>query len=302
MQEQYLNRRDFLSLTGAIASASLLSDYREIFAQNIPDMAAVRGGEPDIMFDKGIAAFGGMNSFVKKGQTVVIKPNIAWDQPPEAAANTNPFLIKRIVEHCYNAGAKKVYVFDNTLQNWNRCYKSSGIEKAAREAGAVMAPGNSEKYYSEVFIKGADILKSTKVHELILSSDVFINVPVLKHHMSTGVTVSMKNLMGAVWDRMVFHHNDLHACIADLCLYRKPDLNIVDAYLVTMKNGPHHADDEDLARKKMQVISRDIVAADTAAIKIMGKDPSKIRYVSIGNKKGIGSMNLGRLKIAKLTV
>ena len=86
------------------------------------DLVAVKGGEPDVMFDRAIESLGGMKEFVKKNQTVVIKPNIGWDVVPEKAANTNPFLVKRVIEHCFNAGAKEVYVFDHTCDTWNKCY------------------------------------------------------------------------------------------------------------------------------------------------------------------------------------
>ena len=68
---------------------------------------------------KGIASLGGMKQFVKPNQTVVIKPNIGWDSAPERAANTNPELVARIVEQCKRAGAKTVYVFDNTCAEGN---------------------------------------------------------------------------------------------------------------------------------------------------------------------------------------
>ena len=57
---------------------------------------------------------GGIQRFVKKGQSVVVKPNIGWNREPETGANTNPELVNRIVAHCKEAGAKKVYVFDNS--------------------------------------------------------------------------------------------------------------------------------------------------------------------------------------------
>jgi uncharacterized protein (DUF362 family) len=298
-----MDRRKFLSLTTAAGTAALFGKYKNLFAEVAPDLAAIKGGEPDIMFDQGIAALGGMGTFIKKGQTVVVKPNIGWDKTPDLAANTNPLLIKRIVEHCYNAGAKKVFVFDNPVHNWERTYKNSGIDQAVKDAGGVMAPGNSEKYYSKVQIPGGDKLKTAKVHELILSSDVFINVPVLKHHASSGYTVAMKNLMGIVWDRWYFHMNDLHNCIADSCLIRKPDLNIVDAYNVTASNGPQQATKDDLVMKKMQLISKDIVAIDAASVKIMGlSNPSSIRYINIANSKGLGKMNIQKLNIKKISI
>jgi hypothetical protein len=92
------------------------------------DLVAVKGGEPAQMFDRAIAEFGGIGAFVPKNSTVVVKPNIGWDVGPERAANTNPALVKQIVKHCLSAGAKKVYVFDNTCDEWTRTYRNSGIE------------------------------------------------------------------------------------------------------------------------------------------------------------------------------
>ena len=94
------------------------------------DLVAIMGGEPAAMFDIGIQALGGIGSFVSKGQKVLVKPNIGWDVIPEKGANTNPALVKRVVEHCFKAGAKEVYVFDNTCDNWIKCYENSGIQRA----------------------------------------------------------------------------------------------------------------------------------------------------------------------------
>ena len=306
-----INRRKFfkkgLTTGAAIFGSFYVGITDKLFAKksssSIPDLVAVRNGEPDVMFDRAIASMGGMSKFVKKGQTVVVKPNIAWNREIETGADTNPLLVKRIVEHCVNAGAKKVYVFDHTCDtNWRKCYKNSGIEDAAKAAGAIVVPGNNEKYYEEVRIPGANILKTTKVHELILETDVFINVPVLKHHSSTRLTIAMKNLMGVMWDRGWYHSNGLHECIADFCLYRKPDLNIVDAYRVTMDNGPSRARKEDVILKKSLLISRDIVAVDAAAAKIFGLEPGKVKHIRLGYDKNIGNINLEELNIKKIVL
>ena len=152
------------------------------------DLVAVKNGEPDKLFDAAMEALGGMGRFVRPNQTVVVKPNIAWDVEPERAANTNPLLVRRIVEQCRAAGAKTVYVFDNTCDNWRRSYKSSGIEQAVRDAGGTLVSGESERYYQPVKV-GGQRLTEAKEHELILESDVFINVPVLKDHGGATLTV-----------------------------------------------------------------------------------------------------------------
>lgn len=305
-----MNRRDFFKKSsyagiGAYTYFSL-GDKLNLFANpktsdpQLYDLVAIKGGEPNLMFDKGIQSLGGMKNFVKKNQTVVVKPNIGWDAIPERAANTNPKLVSQIVKHCFDAGAKDVYVFDHTCDNWTSCYSNSGIEKAAKDAGAKLVSGNSESYYHKVNIEKGKRLKETTVHELILESDVFINVPILKNHGGTGLTISMKNLMGVVWDRKYWHRNDLHQCIADYSTFRKPDLNIVDAYYIMKKNGPRGVSEADVVTMKSQIISTDMVAADSAATKIFGKDPADIDYIKIADEMKIGTMDLSKLNINRI--
>jgi uncharacterized protein (DUF362 family) len=246
-------------------------------------------------------ALGGMGQYVKKDQVVLVKPNIAWNRGPELGANTNPDLVKRVVEHCINAGAKKVYVMDHTVNKSADCYAKSGIEAAARDAGAVVVPVNTEGRYQKVTVPG-DTLKETAVHEQVLEADVLINVPVIKHHVSAQVTLSMKNLMGVIWDRRAYHKAGLHDCIAEFCLFRKPDLNIVDGYRVTLRNGPQRARPEDVAMKKMLLVSADCVAVDTAAAKIQGADPAKVQHIVKAAAKKVGTMDLSGLSIKRITV
>ncbi|MCX6246301.1 MAG: DUF362 domain-containing protein [Bacteroidetes bacterium] len=307
-----MDRRDFFKksiLTGVAAGAAMtFGDFRKIFAGKVPppgppagyDLVAVKDGEPIQMFDKAIASLGGMKAFVKPNQTVVVKPNIGWDTSPERGANTNPDLVKRIIEQCYSAGAKTVYVFDNTCDSWNKCYENSGIQKAVKDAGGKLVPGNSEGNYQQVSVKNGKKLKEAKVHELILSSDVFINVPVLKSHGSSIITASMKNHMGIVWDRRYWHKNDLNQCIADFAGYRKPDLNVVDAYRVMTKRGPRGVSEEDVVLMKSLILSKDIVAADAAAAKMFGSEPADVSYIKLASEAGIGSMDLTKLSINRI--
>jgi len=254
------------------------------------------------MFDKAIASLGGISKFVKRNQTVVVKPNIGWDSTPERAADTNPGLVGRIVEHCLKAGAKDVYVFDHTCNEWTRCYRNSGIEAAVKKAGGKMVPGNSSANYHPVHVKRGKVLKNTKVHELILESDVFINVPTLKNHGGTRLSICMKNLMGIVWNRSWWHANDLQQCIADFSTYRKPDLNVVDAYRVLKRNGPRGVSVNDVVTMKYQVLSKDMVAADAASAKIFGLQPEQVRHITLASHLGSGIIDLNKLRINRITI
>jgi uncharacterized protein (DUF362 family) len=304
-------------ITGIAAGSALaFGDFKKVFGSGLPpkspapgtppggvyDLVAVKGGEPAMMFDKAIESMGGMKAFVKKGQTVVVKPNIGWDVPPERAANTNPQLVKRIIEQCYTAGAKTVYVFDNTCDEWDKCYENSGISAAVKEAGGKMVPANSESNYKEVTIKNGKKLKTAKVHELILNSDVFINVPILKSHGGTNVSICMKNHMGIVWDRKFWHKNDLHQCIADFAAFRKPDLNVVDGYRVLSKRGPRGVTVEDVTLTKSLILSRDIVAADAAGAKVFGIEPETVPHIKMAHDAGVGNMDLTKLNINRIKI
>ena len=161
-----------------------------------PDLVAVMGGEPEEMFRRAISELGGMKQFVKPGQKVVVKPNIGWDKVPELAGNTNPKLIEEIVRQCFAAGAKEVVVFDHTCDDWQKCYKNSGIEAAAKKAGAKVMPAHLESYYKPIDLPKGKKMKKAKVHEAILDCDVWINVPILKNHGGANLTISMKKSHG----------------------------------------------------------------------------------------------------------
>lgn len=312
-----MDRRNFLK-AAVVAGAAFSVKQAEaltIVSQNMNaapastgsgryDLVAIMGGEPVAMFRKAITEMGGMSRFVKKGQKVCVKPNIGWDKSPELAANTNPLLVGEIVKQCFAAGASEVVVFDHTCDKWQLCYANSGIEEAAKKAGAKVVPADQESYYKPISIPKAKILKTAKIHEAILNSDVWINVPVLKNHGGAKMSISMKNLMGIVWDRGFFHSNDLQQCIADISsLDRRPVLNVVDAYRLMKTNGPRGRSAADVVTSKAIFLSHDMVAVDTAATNFFNQvremPLSDVGHLSRGEALGIGTMKLENLKIKR---
>ncbi len=310
-----MKRRDFIK-TSALAGIAATLNFDQLQAalktntmmvNAAPDMVAVMGGEPAEMLDKALEALGGIGNYVKKGQNVVIKPNIGWDKKPDFAANTNPELIRALIKKCLDAGAKKVTVFDHTCDNWQKCYESSGIEKAAKEAGATVLPGNDEVYYKEVSLPKGVKLKSAKVHQALIEADIWFNVPVLKNHGGAKMSIAMKNYMGIVWDRGFFHQNDLQQCIADVCTWeKKPALNIVDAYRCMRKHGPQGRSVSDTAVLKSLIVSSDMVAADVAAIKLFNQvekmDIETVGHIANGEKLKIGTQDIDKLNIKRIKI
>jgi uncharacterized protein (DUF362 family) len=299
------SRRDFLK--NGLALAAVAGGLDRLLAAETasaarPLLVAVREGTRTAMVERALAEFGGIGTFVKPGQTVLIKPNIGWDVPPERGANTHPELVARLVTLCREAGAKSVSIFDHTCDQWNRCYTTSGIERAARESGARLIPGNDETMYREVAIPKGIALRSAAVHELYLDSDVVINVPVLKHHSGSLMTAAMKNLMGVVWDRRFYHTHDLHQCIADFATLRPPTLNVLDAYHPMVRSGPRGRAETDLVELRSLLASPDIVALDAAAARMLGREPSAIRHIPLAAALGAGTMDLDAVDIRRLSL
>jgi uncharacterized protein (DUF362 family) len=312
-----MERRDFLKRTilasiaaslsfdGLQAALSPTSSSNNLTVESVPDMVAVMGGEPAQLLERALKEMGGISKYIKKGQNVVIKPNIGWDKKPDFAANTNPELISALIKQCFHAGAKKVTVFDHTCDNWQRCYANSGIEDAVKAAGGTMLPGNDEVYYKTVSLPKGVKLKSTKIHQVLIDADVWINVPILKNHGGAKMSIAMKNYMGIVWDRTYFHSNDLQQCIADICTWeKKPVLNIVDAYRCLRKNGPQGRAVSDTSLLKTLIISKNIVAADTAAIGLFNQvekmDIAQVGHIAKGEQLKLGTQVLDRLNVKKI--
>jgi len=308
-----MKRRDFFKSAAVVGIASFFKTNalgsvltgEPVAVHSQPDLVAVMGGEPAVMLARALKELGGIGHFVKKGQKVVIKPNIGWDRTPELGANTNPELVGALVKMCKGAGASQVIVFDHTCHDWKKSYTNSGIERAVLAAGGKMVPANDESYYAEVdFPRGVN-LKKAKVHKALLECDVWFNVPVLKHHGGAKNTISMKNLMGIVWDRSFFHSHDLHQCIADAATFhKKPALNIVDAYRIMKTNGPQGKSASDVVKLKSLLVSPDYVAVDAASMKLFSQvvptDMKDVRYIALAEKNRVGTQNLAKLNVKRI--
>jgi len=316
-----MKRRTFIgNAVGAVAAASLplnrlfAADAKNADSQKPCDMVALHGGSAAEMFERGIAEMGGMSCFVKKGQTVVLKPNIGWDKAPEEGANTDPELVGCVTKHCMAAGAKEVLCFDHTCGNdWENRYAVSGIRAAVEKAGGKMVAGNTQAMYVARDIPRGVSLKTAMVHPLTVNNDVFINIPVLKSHGGAKITCALKNYMGCIWDRKWWHQNDMPQCIADYATSQKTTLTIVDAYRVMLVHGPRGKGPEFAPVVKYQIISTDIVAADTAATQLFASLATQhkmgqaftladIKYIGLAEKLGVGTTDLSKLNVKRIAL
>jgi uncharacterized protein (DUF362 family) len=314
-------RRNFLrtSITGigAIALSSVLggcspskptaataakTPVLPILPANSPYMVVARAGEPEALIQRAMAAFGGMETFVKKGSTVILKPNICTAYHSyEYAATTNPFLVGALVKLCLAAGAKKVTVMDFPFGSTpEEAYAVSGIADQVKAAGGEIVVMSDFKFVSTDIPSGA-WLKKTDIYDDILKADVLINVPIAKNHGLARITMGMKNLLGVVKDRPPLHIN-LGQNLADLATRVRPTLTVLDAIRILTANGPTGGNLDDVKKLDTVIVSPDYVAVDAYGSTLFGLKPTDLDYVRAGAKSGFGRADVENLKIEEINV
>jgi uncharacterized protein (DUF362 family) len=265
-----------------------------------PDLVVVRNGEPGQMVRQAITAMGGMEKFVSKGSDVILKPNVCVDfRTYEWAATTNPWVVGEVVKMCFEAGAGSVRVMDQTWgRSMTEAYLMCGITDQVEAAGGEMVWMPLEKFIPTELPLGKD-LKSLDIYDDILNADVWINMPVAKHHLDAKLTLAMKNLMGVIANRPIIHEN-FGQRIADMASVFKPALNIMDAVRVMTKNGPIGNALSDVKKMDTVIVSKDMVAIDAYTTRLFDMKPEDLDYVVCAAEMGLGRMDVENLLIEEI--
>jgi len=292
-----MKRRDFFKSLSVIPATLYLGNRMLAFppADAGAPVVKVRGDSPYRNTAKAVKMLGGMGRIVKKGQTVMVKPNIGWNRNVEQAACTHPEVVRALVDLAFQAGAGKVIVMDHPCNTAERTYQRSGIEEAARKAGAEIRFPDENRLVLYDF-KGENVQK-WPVYKDFLEVDTFINVPILKHHSSALLTIGMKNLYGILGGRRGKLHRNMGTGIADLANGFKVDLTVVDATRIMLRNGPTGGSLEDVEKKDTVIASTNILEADVVATDLFGSDPLQIPFLVKGHEKGMGNIDLKKIDL-----
>jgi uncharacterized protein (DUF362 family) len=294
-----VNRRKFLKIvTSSIVSAGLGGGATSLFAQESPVISLSEGNDYGTITRNVINALGGIEKFVKPGNIVVVKPNLGWDRKPEFAANTHPLVVKAIVEECIKGGAKKVKVFDNPCNDPRRCYENSGVAGALKGLKNVELKHMEDERYKNTKLNGV-FLKEWELYDEALSADVFINVPVAKHHGLTRVSLGLKNIMGIMGGNRGYVHRNIEDALVDVNRVVKSHLTLIDATRILTNHGPQGGSLKDVKVLNKVIACQDIVAADAYATTFFGLNPQDITTTVTASKRGVGEMNLSKVKVIR---
>ncbi|MFW6335140.1 MAG: DUF362 domain-containing protein, partial [Desulfosalsimonas sp.] len=234
------------------------------------------------------------------------KPNMSFDTGPERASNTHPEVVRTLASMCRDAGADRVMVLDNPLRPAERCIEKSGIGAACNsiERGMARTVVDSSNF-SEKEIKNGKSLTKTEVMKEVLNADVLIAAPVAKTHSGAGVSLSMKGMMGLIYNRRVMHRLDLHESIVDLASLLTPQLTVIDASRVLSTGGP--GGPGKVLTPQTIIASSDMVSADAytvSAFEWYGQryNPDQIKHIRLAHQRGLGRMDIENLEIGRASV
>jgi uncharacterized protein (DUF362 family) len=267
------------------ASATSVPDWRLPLAQSLSRAAASRGADPATNVRRAIAALGGMERFVRPGETVLIKPNIGWDRLPEQAANTDPAVVAELVRLAHGAGAGRVLVTDISCNDPRRCFARSGIASAATAAGAEVIESH---LLTMVLADLSGLASGIEAAAQVLHADRVINVPVVKHHSLSKVTLGMKNWFGILGQGRNRLHQDINRALVELAATFRPTLTVMDATRVLFANGPVGGSLGDVKQVNAVAVGVDPVALDAWGAAILGHEPQHLAFLVDAEQRGIG--------------
>lgn len=304
-----MDRRRFLKdvllwsagLTLTIPRFSIIPD---VLAAEKPEPLLVKGTGEDYaaLVTKVLAPLGGLGRFVRRGDRVVVKPNIGWDRSPELGATTHPLVVKALVQQALAAGAARVLVFDRTCNEERRCYVNSGIEKAVTEINdsrAVIEHPDPRKFVPVDIARGRSLSK-WEIYRDAVDCDCYINVPIAKDHGLARLTLGLKNTMGVLGGNRGYLHRNLGQNLADLATVVRSKLTVIDATRILLRNGPQGGDIDDVKRLDTLIVSADPVAADAYATTLFGLPPDAIDSTTAAYRLGLGEMDLSRIRVVSV--
>jgi uncharacterized protein (DUF362 family) len=298
-----MTRRKFLKTTAAGIALGLAGRPSFSIAKEEVDLAVI-SGDPVAATKKALDALGGISPFVKKGQRVVLKPNMSFTRAPEFGATTHPQVVATVAQACMEAGAQQVLVLDHTLHRAELCLERSGIREACKGISGVHVLALQErKFFREIKIPQGKVLERVEVMKEVLDSPVLINIPVAKSHSATGVSMGIKGLMGLIWDREIFHSQvNMNQALADLATVIKPQLTILDATRALTSGGP--GGPGEVKKPNLIIAGIDPVAVDSYGVSVVpwyGQNfkGRQVEHLQIAHQRGLGKIDIEQSKVFK---
>jgi uncharacterized protein (DUF362 family) len=302
-----LTRRKFVKTTLAAGGAAVISTpffpkiLHAVTPSAIPDIVTISGDDVMENTKRLLEPLGGIKKFVPEGKTVGILVNSPWVNP---GMYTHPDMALSVVKLCKEAGASKIVCFKPVRDGY---WEESKYYEENKELIGELVYGDER---IEVDIPEGKELKKAEIFKVFQEVDVYISIPVAKHHSGTLFSGNLKGLMGVSSSDTNRHmhspdgeytyskHDYLSQCIADLNLIRQPDLCIVDALECGLENGPRGPGETIQPNKLLAGI--DPVALDTYCVNLLGFETDDVYTLQKAHEHGLGNANIENIVIMDL--
>jgi uncharacterized protein (DUF362 family) len=265
-------------------------------------MSIVQGADRVRSLELALQTLGGVESFIRPGDRVLIKVNAAFAVPPILCATTHPDLLGALIRLCFKAGAASVVVTDNPINDPASCFTLSGIGQATREAGAqLILP--QERLFRPMTVPGGKLIRRWPVLTAPFQDITkVIGLSPAKDHHRSGASLTMKNWYGLLGGRRNIFHQDIHNIIKELALLVRPTLVVLDGTMTMMTNGPTGGSLSDLKATHTMIVGTDPVAADACGAELLGRTPADLPFILKAAAAGAGTSDYQSLRPARATV
>lgn len=232
-----------------------------------------------------------------RDKTVLIKPNLVRSTPQKIYATTDLRVIHSVAQLTLEAGASKVIIGEKP--GWGRpakpVFKELGVDRIPKMLD-VQTCYFDEDQLVEIDVPKARVFSKIFVPKTVMDCEVLINVPKVKTHMQTIVSLGIKNLHGIVPDnqRRCNHRNDLGYKLVDILRVIKPTLTVSDCIWPMEGQGPLNG--RNIKNFNVVLACTDVVAVDAVTCSIMGIDPFEVDAIRIAHMEGLGCGDLMNIK------
>ena len=254
-----------------------------------PRISIIRGRSRADTLRLAVKSIGGIETFIKKGDRVLLKVNAAFASPQMLSATTHPQIVSGITRLCFDAGASLVIVTDNPINDPNSCFALSGIADAARSAGAQLFLPRDDAFKPLSIPDGKLIRNWPVLYDPLKSIDKVIGTAPVKDHHRSGASMIMKNWYGLLGGRRNIFHQDIQTVITELAMMVRPTLVILDGTTTMMTNGPTGGSLADLKETNMMIAGTDQVAVDAFGATLLGRSLNDLPFIGMAEAAGLGT-------------
>lgn len=277
-----------------IMDNSQLKSFDFRVQSNGPEVAVAEGVNRAELVKRCLSALGGMDKFIRPGESVLLKVNAGFAVAPEMGATTHPETLGAIIELCRQAGAGRIVVSDNPIGEAGSAFQINGLAGACVQHKVELLIPKAGDFVNLSLPEGR-LIKNWPVLLPALQVDKVIGLAPVKSHVRAVATMGIKNFYGLLGGRRGVFHQDINQIILELAMLVRPTLSVLDGVKSMLHNGPTGGSLDDLINSNTMIVGTDPVAVDALGAGLLGLQPAELAYLAMCQQAGLGTIAGSRI-------